>query len=260
MFEYEGILATTSKLPDGFSFSREELEALSEEMNARIKSGENLKAGRSHRPDLKGYGRITKSWVDKLESKPAEYALYIKIESKEHLPEGHGLSISFFGKGISIGQSDAPLLTIGIPPQKIEVEREAYSLGEFAKILGTKEIELRFYFAHDLISLTQGAIVFVIESALTGIIGGFAYAFAKKVLGVVKQYGGNRIDRVQITAHTPHGRVEVYIPSSLEPELIEKAIIRAIEAVDYHHKSESRNFNLGIQIDKKGDLQKTEID
>lgn len=264
MPEYIGVLATTSVLPNGFAFSHQELVKLSEQINTKIVAGKELTLNEEHRTDLSAKGRIAAAWVDTHKSDPSKYALYARLETKNPLPDGQGLSIAVFGLGISISDADEHLLTIGVPPQHLVRRDVVTTLEEIAQLLGTRDICLRLYIAHDFASLSQGAIVLILGSAATGIIGGLSYDLVKNLVkkfkGIVEQYGDNKANRVQITAETERGRVEVFIPTSIGPELIEKVILRSIEAIDEHGKVTTRNFNLGIQVDEKGDLHKSEID
>lgn len=246
-------MATTKPLPNGYAHTIDDLNGFCEQTQAQIRNGE-IKINQYHRPDLDQKGRILRAWVAPMPEDPTLHGFFVEYESDSDMKY---FSISFFGHGVSVGQSSEQDLVFGFPPGLVTND-EAYSfLHDISSLVGEKNLAFRNFYSHDLNSLAQGALMIIITAPIAGYLGKFGAMLAEKSITLLKNKGAGKVGRVQVTATTKNGKVYFFAPANIGGKLLESALKKAFQSIHEHH-TKGKSSKRSIQTDDKGSVNITD--
>lgn len=243
MARQTAVVATTSRLPNGFQHTREGLEELAIGFRDRISLDPFL--NQNHLETAAPIAKQLNAYVAPLDSAnidgAGEYALYVEYEvlpevdaaSLQRFFDRGGFSIAFFGDGIgcdSIGAAAEMRLVIGLPADRIaDIETAMPILDELRVSLPDANLDVRRYHEHAL--EPSPTVVIVVTWLGTKI----ADKIFDKVWVALESRGiktwRQLVQRIKLSFNTPNGVVHSTMPAKGSTEQYDQALRIVTEEV-----------------------------
>ncbi|HEX8450898.1 MAG TPA: hypothetical protein VF647_02310 [Longimicrobium sp.] len=246
------VIATTNRLPNGYKFSRADLERFAEAYRARLLVDPYLNY--NHRYDHRPVAKAINVWVSQHPGDPQESALLIEFQT---LPDADpeevarqfatgAFSISFFGLGVSntSGEDDQEDLTIGFSPELGgELELDAM-LRDVIRVVPDARVSVRHFHQHAAEPGT--AVIVVFGLWLMDKVGSKIIDKLWSVLFEPQEAPARQADQLLAHIRTANGEVHIQMPISDATAEMQKALADGIRDVFRQNAGEGPTGRVSI--------------